>query len=82
LPKGTDLVFLALHGTYGEDGTVQQRLEKLERLMNEKNGLGRVVGEEGQVALAGRCVGHRVAQVRTGPGSVVLAGSVCGHTAG
>jgi len=30
LPKGTDVVFLALHGTYGEDGTVQRRLEELE----------------------------------------------------
>jgi D-alanine-D-alanine ligase len=29
LPRGTDVVFLALHGTYGEDGTVQQRLEEL-----------------------------------------------------
>jgi D-alanine-D-alanine ligase len=29
LPAGTDLVFLALHGTYGEDGTVQQELDKL-----------------------------------------------------
>jgi len=29
LPKGTDVVFLALHGTYGEDGTVQAELEKL-----------------------------------------------------
>ncbi len=29
LPRETDLVFLALHGTYGEDGTVQERLEKL-----------------------------------------------------
>ncbi len=29
LPAGTDLVFLALHGTYGEDGTVQARLEEL-----------------------------------------------------
>jgi D-alanine-D-alanine ligase len=28
LPKKTDVVFLALHGTYGEDGTVQQELEK------------------------------------------------------
>ena len=27
--KGTDMVFLALHGTYGEDGTVQRRLEEL-----------------------------------------------------
>src|SRR5437773_449407 len=26
LPAGTDVVFLALHGTYGEDGTVQRRL--------------------------------------------------------
>src|ERR1051325_8496128 len=29
LPPGTDVVFLALHGTYGEDGTVQQQLEQL-----------------------------------------------------
>jgi D-alanine-D-alanine ligase len=29
LPEDTDAVFLALHGTYGEDGTVQQRLEDL-----------------------------------------------------
>jgi D-alanine-D-alanine ligase len=28
LPGGTEVVFLALHGTYGEDGTVQQQLEK------------------------------------------------------
>jgi D-alanine-D-alanine ligase len=29
LPSGTQVVFLALHGTYGEDGTVQKRLEEL-----------------------------------------------------
>jgi D-alanine-D-alanine ligase len=29
LPPDTDVVFLALHGTYGEDGTVQRRLEEL-----------------------------------------------------
>src|SRR5438874_3614999 len=29
LPPRTDVVFLALHGTYGEDGTVQKRLEEL-----------------------------------------------------
>ncbi len=29
LPAKTDVVFLALHGTYGEDGTVQRRLEQL-----------------------------------------------------
>jgi len=29
LPRETDLVFLALHGTYGEDGTLQRRLEEL-----------------------------------------------------
>lgn len=29
LPPGTDLVFLALHGVYGEDGTVQAELDKL-----------------------------------------------------
>jgi D-alanine-D-alanine ligase len=29
LPPDTDAVFLALHGTYGEDGTVQAQLEKL-----------------------------------------------------
>jgi D-alanine-D-alanine ligase len=29
LPAETEVVFLALHGTYGEDGTVQRRLEGL-----------------------------------------------------
>ena len=29
LPAGTEVAFLALHGTYGEDGTVQQQLENL-----------------------------------------------------
>jgi D-alanine-D-alanine ligase len=29
LPQETDVVFLALHGTYGEDGTVQRQLEGL-----------------------------------------------------
>ena len=29
LAKETEVVFLALHGTYGEDGTVQEALEKL-----------------------------------------------------
>ncbi len=29
LPPATQVVFLALHGTYGEDGTVQTRLEEL-----------------------------------------------------
>jgi len=29
LPPDTDVVFLALHGTYGEDGTVQQELDEL-----------------------------------------------------
>jgi len=29
LPAGTQAVFLALHGTYGEDGTVQAELEQL-----------------------------------------------------
>lgn len=29
LPEGTEVVFLALHGTYGEDGTVQQQLDRL-----------------------------------------------------
>ena len=29
LPSDTQVVFLALHGTYGEDGTVQQQLDEL-----------------------------------------------------
>ncbi len=29
LPPNTDVVFLALHGTYGEDGTVQKQLDEL-----------------------------------------------------
>ena len=28
LPDGVDVVFLALHGAYGEDGTIQQQLEE------------------------------------------------------
>ena len=32
LLKKTDVVFLALHGTFGEDGQVQQKLEKLSAL--------------------------------------------------
>src|SRR5271157_5120816 len=29
LPARTEVVFLALHGTYGEDGAVQQQLDRL-----------------------------------------------------
>jgi D-alanine-D-alanine ligase len=29
LPPGTEVVFLALHGTYGEDGTIQAELEQV-----------------------------------------------------
>ena len=29
IPPGTQVAFLALHGTYGEDGTVQRQLEEL-----------------------------------------------------
>jgi D-alanine-D-alanine ligase len=29
LPGSTEVVFLALHGTYGEDGTVQAQLDQL-----------------------------------------------------
>jgi len=29
LPENTDVVFLALHGTFGEDGTVQRELDRL-----------------------------------------------------
>src|SRR5688500_1928065 len=29
LPLGTDVAFLALHGSYGEDGTIQKELEAL-----------------------------------------------------
>ena len=29
IPAGTEVVFLALHGTYGEDETVQAELEEL-----------------------------------------------------
>lgn len=32
LPKKYDVVFLALHGTFGEDGQVQQKLDKLHAL--------------------------------------------------
>ncbi len=29
VPQGTDVVFIALHGTYGEDGAVQRELEQI-----------------------------------------------------
>lgn len=29
IPAGTDVVFLALHGTFGEDGEIQKRLEEI-----------------------------------------------------
>src|SRR5688572_8121790 len=29
LPPNTDVVFLALHGTYGEDGTIQTELDRM-----------------------------------------------------
>ena len=32
LPAVTEVVFLALHGPYGEDGTVQEQLEKLGKI--------------------------------------------------
>ena len=43
LPPDTDVVFLALHGTYGEDGTVQRRLDELGALYTGCDDFGKVV---------------------------------------
>ncbi len=34
LPADTQVVFLALHGTYGEDGTVQRRIGRTGRALH------------------------------------------------
>lgn len=56
LPAGTDLVFLALHGVYGEDGTVQAELDKLGALYtgcdaaSSRTGFDKVLTKERCVA--------------------------------
>src|SRR5678816_1517902 len=63
LAPGTEVVFLALHGTYGEDGTVQQELE---RLGVPYTGCGpeasRVAFDK--VATKERCVANRIPTAR------------------
>ncbi|MFZ0889470.1 MAG: D-alanine--D-alanine ligase family protein [Candidatus Binataceae bacterium] len=44
LPRGTQLVFLVLHGTYGEDGTVQGLLELADMAYVGAGVLGSAVG--------------------------------------
>ena len=44
LPPGTDVVFLALHGTYGEDGTVQDAIGKFARALHRLRPRGQPAG--------------------------------------
>jgi D-alanine-D-alanine ligase len=63
LPAGTDLVFLALHGTYGEDGTVQAELDKLGALYTGCDAASSRVGFD-KVLTKDRCVAAGVLTAR------------------
>jgi D-alanine-D-alanine ligase len=55
LPPKTDVVFLALHGTYGEDGTVQRRLDELGALYTGCDAEGSRIAFD-KVLTKNRCV--------------------------
>src|ERR1041385_505436 len=63
LPADTEVVFLALHGVYGEDGTVQSELDKLDVLYtgcdaaSSRTGFDKVLTKE-------RCIAAGVATPR------------------
>jgi D-alanine-D-alanine ligase len=59
LPPKTDVVFLALHGTYGEDGTVQRRLDELGALYTGCDAEGSRIAFD-KVLTKKRCVKARV----------------------
>jgi D-alanine-D-alanine ligase len=59
LPPRTDVVFLALHGTYGEDGTVQRRLDELGALYTGCDAEGSRIAFD-KVLTKQRCVEARV----------------------
>jgi D-alanine-D-alanine ligase len=59
LPPKTDVVFLALHGTYGEDGTVQRRLDELGALYTGCDAEGSRIAFD-KVLTKKRCVEAKV----------------------
>ena len=63
LPAETDLVFLALHGTYGEDGTVQAELDKLGALYTGCNAAASRIGFD-KVLTKEKCVAAGVPTAR------------------
>lgn len=63
LPPDTDVVFLALHGTYGEDGTVQAALDQLGALYTGCDAEASRIGFD-KVLTKARCVAHRVPTAR------------------
>lgn len=63
LPPDTDVVFLALHGTYGEDGTVQAALDQLGALYTGCDAEASRIGFD-KVLTKARCVAWRVPTAR------------------
>lgn len=63
LPGGTDVVFLALHGTYGEDGTVQAELDALGALYTGCDAAASRLGFD-KVLTKERCVAAGVPTAR------------------
>jgi D-alanine-D-alanine ligase len=63
LPPGTDVVFLALHGTYGEDGTVQAELDELGAIYTGCDAEASRIGFD-KVQTKQRCVGAGVPTAR------------------
>jgi D-alanine-D-alanine ligase len=63
LPRGTNVVFLALHGTYGEDGTVQAELDNLGALYTGCDAAASRVGFD-KVLTQERCVAAGVPTAR------------------
>ena len=63
LPAGSEVVFLALHGTYGEDGTVQAELDRLGALYTGCDAAASRVGFD-KVLTKERCVAVGVPTAR------------------
>lgn len=63
LPAGTELVFLALHGTYGEDGAVQAELDQLRMRYTGCDAAASRIGFD-KVLTKERCVAAGVATAR------------------
>jgi D-alanine-D-alanine ligase len=63
LPPGADVVFLALHGTYGEDGVVQAELDKLDAIYTGCDAEASRIGFD-KVLTKQRCVAAGVPTAR------------------